>query len=69
MAPLTAADRQLLLEIMETNDPAQLAARLHTYYADLDRADRTPRPQLYLHLGLLTGAVMRVLALARERQA
>lgn len=28
---------------------------LHAYYADLDRANRTPRSLLYLHLGLLVG--------------
>jgi len=56
---LTAMDRQLLAEIMDTADPEQLAIRVFTYYHDSDRADRTSRSQMYLHMGMLTGALLR----------
>lgn len=58
---LTADDKTLLQEIMETTDPEQLAKRLFDYYHDMQRAERTSRSQMYLHMGMLTGAVMRVL--------
>jgi len=56
---LTAHDKKLLTIIMDTPDPEQLAARIFEYYHDNDRADRTSRSQMYLHLGMLTGAIMR----------
>jgi hypothetical protein len=64
---LTADDKKRLLEIHETTDPEQLAGRLFDYYHDANRADRTSRSQMYLHMGMLTGAVMRVLEV-RGRQ-
>lgn len=63
---LTAADQKLLQEIFETTDPEQLATRLFDYYHDADRADRTSRSHMYLHMGMLSGAVLRVLD-ARRR--
>jgi len=57
---LTADDRARLTEIFEAHEPEQLAARIFDYYHDPDRADRTSRSQMYLHLGMLAGAVMRV---------
>jgi hypothetical protein len=58
---LTADDKKRLLEIHETTDPEQLSTRLFEYYHDVDRANRTSRSQMYLHMGMLTGTVMRVL--------
>jgi hypothetical protein len=58
---LTADDKKRLLEIHETTDPEQLAMRLFEYYHDANRADRTSRSQMYLHMGMLTGTVLRVL--------
>jgi len=63
---LTADDRKRLTEIFETNDPEQLAARLFEYYHDADRAERTSRSQMYLHLGMLVGAVMRLVKAPRD---
>lgn len=57
---LTADDRDRLAEIATTDDPLRLAQLLHQYYRDADRADRTPRAWLYLHLGLLAGRLERV---------
>jgi hypothetical protein len=53
---LLAADRALLYAIEHTNEPRLVAQLLHSYYGDLDRANRTPRAFLYLHLGMLIGA-------------
>jgi hypothetical protein len=38
-------------------DALTVAQLVGAYYRDQDRADRTPRPILYLHLGLLLGAL------------
>ena len=58
---VTADDQQLLTEIFETHEPDKLAERIFTYYDDGARADRTSRSQMYLHMGMLAGALMRVL--------
>ena len=63
---LTADDRKLLAAIMDTQDPALLATRVYDYYHDLNRADRTSRQSMYLHMGMLSGAVMRVLEKAKR---
>jgi hypothetical protein len=55
---LTPLDREMLAAIMDA-PPTLAAALLHAYYADADRADRTPRGALYLHLGLLIGLIDR----------
>lgn len=59
---LTDDDQARLTAIMETSDPQQLAGLVYDYYHDADRADRTSRPQLYLHMGMLAGAIMRASA-------
>lgn len=46
-------------------DPAELVARLRDHYADRDRADRTSREAMYLHIGMLCGVVLRL----HEREA
>ncbi len=45
--------------IMGETDPEVIARRVFEYYHDADRADRTPRLTMYLHIGLLAGALMR----------
>jgi hypothetical protein len=56
---LTADDRARLAAITTDADDATLAQRVLAYYRDLDRAERTPRGLLYLHLGLLAGRLAR----------
>ena len=55
---MTRDDERLCAEIMDSHDPATLARLLYAYYHDADRADRTARSFMYLHLGMLCGAVM-----------
>jgi hypothetical protein len=53
-------DERLRKELMDSiDDPMLFVNRLHAYYYDADRADRTPRAVLYLHLGMLCGLVMK----------
>lgn len=54
------ADDALLAGILNAPDLRTLVKRMRTYYGNRDRADRTSRPQLYLHLGLLAGTLERV---------
>ncbi len=58
---LTDDDRAAILAIAEATDPEAIVALVWAYYHDADRCDRTPRHYMYLHLGLLSGLVMRVL--------
>jgi hypothetical protein len=54
------SDAELLREIAgAVEDPAQLVDLIHAYYYDADRADRTPRYVLYLHLGMLSGVILK----------
>jgi hypothetical protein len=64
--PLTDDDQARLAAIAQTRDPVTLSTLMHRYYGDKDRAERTPRDLLYLHLGLLCGVIER---LAREQMA
>jgi hypothetical protein len=57
---LTDADREALNAILNTDDPLEIAQRLHAYYGDMARAERTPRGLLYLHLGMLAGRLERL---------
>jgi hypothetical protein len=59
---LTDDDRARLTAIMQTipDDPIQGVTLLHDYYRDADRADRTSRATMYLHLGLLSGVILRL---------
>jgi len=52
---LRPEDRKALIDIMHTTDPMMLKVCLRMYYSDRDRADRTPREFLYVHLGMLLG--------------
>lgn len=40
-------------------DPVFIARLMWEYYHDADRADRTPRQIMYLHLGILCGLINR----------
>jgi hypothetical protein len=61
MEKLTNDDRKRLGAIHAARDPEEIVTRMYDYYHDRDRADRTSREQMYLHLGMLSGLVMRVL--------
>lgn len=55
---LTDDDARLLRAISESDDQTTMAVRIREYYQlDRDRADRTPRSILYLHLGVLSGII------------
>jgi len=55
-ATLTDDDRERLNHIAATVDqPAACAQLIWSYYKDRDRADRTPRGIMYLHVGMLVG--------------
>jgi hypothetical protein len=56
----TPADLAMAAELMAIDDPETFAAALFVYYRDADRADRTPRSTLYLHLGQLAGMIARL---------
>ena len=66
---VTADDQKLLKEIMDTREPERLAARLFDYYHDADRAERTSRKLMYLHMGMLTGAVWKLLDRRKDLEA
>ena len=59
MADLTAADREALdgiaYALSVEEDASLVIAKIHAYYGDLDRADRTPRMIIYGHMGVLLG--------------
>lgn len=56
-------DEHWLKAIWESvDDPKQAVELLFAYYRDADRADRTSRAQMYLHLGMLSGLVLRLLS-------
>lgn len=50
---MTDADFQRAI-IDEQND-GQRCVLIHAYYKDMDRANRTSRAAIYIHLGLLVG--------------
>jgi hypothetical protein len=60
---LTVDDRDLLKDILDATTDDECIALIVQYYRDADRADRTPRPVLYLHIGLLCGMAQRIAAL------
>lgn len=61
----TPDDLERRRAIMATDDPETGLLLLLDFYRDADRADRTPRATLYLHLGLLTGMAMRILSVRK----
>ena len=44
---------------VEAGDSEMAARLIYEYYRDRDRADRTPRQILYLHIGMLAGMLAR----------
>jgi hypothetical protein len=60
-AASSADDDARLREILEAvgSAPSELGALLYDYYRDKDRADRTSRELLYLHLGIAAGVLRR----------
>jgi hypothetical protein len=60
---LTSEDLALLAGIIEAHDDPRLVAhRIFAYYHDdPERAARTPRPTMYLHMGMLAGSVLGVM--------
>jgi hypothetical protein len=57
----TEDDRACLAAIHATDDDRARARLIRDYWHDGDRADRTPRAWAYLHLGLLSGIIDRLL--------
>jgi hypothetical protein len=58
---LSPDDHDRLRLLNEERDPRAFAERLFDYYHDLDRANRTPRELLYLHLGMATAMIEQAL--------
>jgi hypothetical protein len=57
---MDANDAELLRGISEAvEDPWRLVELVHAYYSDPARAERTPRYVLYLHLGMLSGVILK----------
>lgn len=54
---LRPEDRDQLRAIEAAPDMTQSSKLIMAYYRDVDRANRTPRAFLYLHLGWLAGMV------------
>jgi hypothetical protein len=55
--------------ILGEEDPEQLVHLVYEHYRDRDRADATSRELMYLHLGLLSGHIMRQATELRLLQA
>lgn len=54
-------DAARLAAIMNERDDRRQVALIHDYWSDMERAERTAREFLYLHLGLVTGMCERLL--------
>jgi hypothetical protein len=52
-------DSARLEAIFEAPDGITVAKLIGEYYRDADRADRTPRELMYMHLGALGGVIER----------
>ena len=57
------ADQKSLEKIMDAarGDTRIFASAVHSHYFDMDRANRTSREMMYLHIGMLVGAIIRIL--------
>lgn len=53
-------DAEWIAAIAAEHDPPRLVALVHEFYGNTNRADRQPRWLLVLHLGLLSGVIMRM---------
>lgn len=57
-------DAVLVAEIARAigaKEDGTIVGLIHAYYGDLDRANRTPRPTVYLHFGVILGIADRLL--------
>src|SRR5262245_50891096 len=50
-------------------DPKAFITAMYAHYQDADRADRTSRSMLYLHIGQLSGVISRLLDAGRTHAA
>ena len=57
---LTDDDREHLVAIRDATDDRTRARLIRDYWHDGDRADRTPPGFAYLHLGILSGTIDRL---------
>jgi hypothetical protein len=57
---LRPTDVAELRAIMASASVEEVVTLIVAYHRDRDRADRTPRAFLYLHIGMLTGAAARI---------
>jgi hypothetical protein len=53
-------DEELRAAIMDTHDPVDLARRIFDYYHDPNRGREASRELMMVHLGMLTGAILRL---------
>jgi hypothetical protein len=53
-------DKELLAALLTEDDPVEFAQQLYAFYHDIDRANRTSREYMYLHLGLATGMILKL---------
>jgi hypothetical protein len=66
----TDADREALKAIFDFDasaDPHGFVVAVFDYYHDANRADRTPRASMYLHLGMCCGVIERLIAAQQGR--
>jgi hypothetical protein len=58
---MTDDDKNLLREIAETVSDGDRTRLIIAYWRDGNRAHRTPRGVAYLHLGILSGIIAKIL--------
>jgi hypothetical protein len=62
VTPAHSTDADFQAAILDSvDDPRRITEAIRAYYFDRDRADRTSRELLYLHVGLLCGVILRLL--------
>jgi hypothetical protein len=59
-------DQELRDAILNTSDPIDLARCIFDYYHDNDRAREASRELMLIHIGMLSGAVMKLDAQLRR---
>jgi len=60
ISSLPADEADTMRAIIDAEDGVTVAALIRAHYQDLDRAERTPRGLLYLHIGMLVGVIDRL---------